>query len=151
MTYKLFKIVLATCLAIGVSGVGHTSDIGGIQQKRPAFRLIFNQPTAPPGMVPMIVYVPAQQMQAPIPPHTHAPQAAQTIDATHCSINDVAVLTQNAPSCEKAGGRVVAERASFFMTLADPNTCMIAIPLGEDDIADLISTLHSFRNPFHCL
>ncbi len=75
------------------------------------------QPLAvPPGMVPMIVYVPAQQMQAPIPPHAHAPQAAQTINATHCSVNDVAVLTKDAPSCQKAGGKVVEERASFSET-----------------------------------
>ncbi len=70
-----------------------------------------------PGMVPMIVYVPAQQMPhqsitAPFPPHSHAP-AAQSIEATHCSINDVDVLTQDSPSCAKAGGQVVAERASF--------------------------------------
>ncbi len=122
MASKLAKTALATCLVFGASGVGSVyAEETWHMKEGAAQQAFFAIPTAPPGMVPMIVYVPAQQMHGqpmaapvqPIPPHTHAPQAAQTIDATHCSINDVAVLTQDAPSCEKAGGEVVAERASF--------------------------------------
>ncbi len=114
MTSRLAKTALATCLMVAgmaVETFSHDDIVG-----RPRHQGVvgkFAIPTAPPGMVSMTVYVPAQQMQAPIPPHTHAPQATQTIDATHCSINDVAVLTQDALSCEKAGGTVVAVRASF--------------------------------------
>ncbi len=122
MITRLIKTAFVTCLLVGTGGIGavfaegiHPGGAHGPNTPGypPAF---FGLPTtplsAPPGMVPMIIYVPAQQMQAPIPPHTHAPQAA-TIEGTHCLINDVAVLTQDAPSCEKAGGKVVAERALF--------------------------------------
>ncbi len=110
MISRLTKTTLATCLLVGVSGVGsgYAHDSKPPQPPRMAFAL----PAPPPGMVPMIIYVPAQQMQAPIPPHTHAPQAA-TIEGTHCLINDVAVLTQDAPSCEKAGGEVAYTKSAF--------------------------------------
>ncbi len=120
MKSKLFKIALATCLVIAASGVG--SGFAQTIVNDNGSGMVFALPaTAPPGTVPMIVYVPAQQMHSqpmavpmqPVPPHSHVPQAAQTIDATHCSINDVAVLTQDSTSCVKAGGEVVAERASF--------------------------------------
>ncbi len=112
MISRLIKTALATCLVMaGMTAQSFSLERQLAQQLRAEWWSI---PTAPPGMVPMVVYVPAQQMQpTAIPPHTHAPQAAQTIDATHCSINDVAVLTQDVPSCEKAGGTVVKERASF--------------------------------------
>ncbi len=120
MKSKLLKTALAACLVVSVSGVGTVYAQDDMRKAQAAVQ--FSLPTAPPGMVPMIVYVPAQQMYGqpmaapvqPVPPHTHAPQAAQTIDATHCSINDVAVLTQDGASCEKAGGKVAAERASFY-------------------------------------
>ncbi len=120
------KLVLCAALIAGSAGIVNAKAQSDIlaQEQVPTFGInphggfsVPAQPLAtPPGMVPMIVYVPAQQMQPAVPPHTHAPtppQAAQKLSATHCSINDVAVLTQDAPSCQKAGGKVVAERASF--------------------------------------
>ncbi len=122
MISRLIRTALATCLVVAgttTGSISHESVTWIPNNLVPAFAL----PAAPPSMVPMVVYVPAQQMQPAVPPHTHAPQAAQaaqTIDATHCSINDVAVLTQDAPSCEKAGGEVVAERGSFHLVLPFP-------------------------------
>ncbi len=107
MKSKLLKTALVTCLA--VAGPTHVFADNLAAELIPFPRLHFAIPTTPPGMIPMTVYVPAQQMQAPIPPHTHA----QKINVTHCLVSDVAVLTQDAPSCEKAGGTVVKERASF--------------------------------------
>ncbi len=126
MTYKILKIAVAAGIGIiSLSATsGHTSELGVLEaelvkqdsktSETPVFYSIPTHPlAAPPGLVPMIVYMPAQLIQpATIPPHTHATMA-QTIEGTHCSINDVAVLTQDPPSCEKAGGKVVAERANF--------------------------------------
>ncbi len=134
MASKTIRSLMISGVLVG-SGALYFAQAAGAQENRlfgngktPTYAVPTQlAPTlaAPPGMVPMIVYVPAptqyrQPMAVPVAPpvapHTHAPQpprAAQTIQATHCSINDVDVLTQDAPSCEKAGGKVVAERASF--------------------------------------
>ncbi len=131
MKSKLLRVALATCVVMaGMTAQSVSAETQAEIQARLERQLSktsasYAIPTAPPGMVPMTVYVPAQALHAlpmaapvapPVPPHTHAPmppQAAQTINATHCSVNDVAVLTKDAPSCQKAGGKVVAERASF--------------------------------------
>ncbi len=146
MIYKKSSAAIAACIAIASLGtsssfaepmVFKTGNNGSRQPVIlfPDFGIhsAMTKPTptqplaAPPGMVPMIVYVPAQQMQpAAVPPHTHAPmppQAAQTINATHCSINDVAVLTKDAPSCQKAGGKVVTERATFSVQICGESGC----------------------------
>ncbi len=122
------KLLLCGALLLSSAGMASAQSSGHKLPDVPMPRTfaIPTQPlAAPPGMVPMIVYVPAQQMQpAAVAPHIHAPtppQAAQTINVTHCSINDVAVLTKDAPSCQKAGGVVKKERASFAMqTVCQP-------------------------------
>ncbi len=133
MTSKLIKTAIAAGVAIISLSVtpGYATDASVAEEAllkaweraegRAALSIPAQPLAAPPGMVPMIVYVPAQQMQpAAVPPHSHAPmppKAAQTIVGTHCSINDVAVLTKDAPSCQKAGGKVVAERTRFKFSI----------------------------------
>ncbi len=130
MVSKILKSASAVGVAIVALSVtsSYARDLNDLlldemkrMQSRGGYSIPAQPLAVPPGMVPMIVYVPAQQIQsqpmaAPVAPHTHAPtppQAARTIEGTHCSINDVDVLTQDPPSCEKAGGKVVAEKASF--------------------------------------
>ncbi len=142
MNSKLLTTALATCLMmVGVTAQPSFAETPAGARLMAPFLMMdryvthaaqYGIPSTPPGMVPMTVYVPAQALHAlpmaapvapPVPPHTHAPmppQAAQTINATHCSINDVAVLTQDAPSCTKAGGKVVAEKASFAFPFCLP-------------------------------
>ncbi len=136
MIYKISNSAIATCITIislgvsssaaqtfGIKPTVFSTNPSGFGINSHGGLSTPTQPLAvPPGMVPMIVYVPAQQMHSqpmaapaapPVAPHTHAPQAALTINATHCSINDVGMLTKDVPSCQKAGGKVVAEKASF--------------------------------------
>ncbi len=82
------------------------------------YKSSWSLPTMPPAaLVPMIVYVPVRQMNGAVAPaHTHA-SSTQAIEATHCSIKDVAVLTRDEPSCEKAGGHVIENRTTFNLEM----------------------------------